>query len=188
VAVPDPGRLFAFNPAAAPQAGGREGEAMGEQEQVRLTLPDGAEKVFAAGVTPLEVAGAIGARLARDAVAGELDGEIVDLRAPIPRSGAFRVLTARDPRAGEVIRHSAEHVLADAVERLFPGTIIDAGRQDHAEKFQYDFRFPRGFTPEDLEKIETEMARIVAEDRPFERQVVSREQAREIFRGRGEEI
>jgi len=87
-----------------------------------------------------------------------------------------------------VIRHSAEHVLADAVERLFPGTIIDAGRQDHAEKFQYDFRFPRGFTPEDLEKIETEMARIVAEDRPFERQVVSREQAREIFRGRGEEI
>ena len=161
---------------------------MGEQEQVRLTLPDGAEKVFAAGVTPLEVAGAIGARLARDAVAGELDGEIVDLRAPIPRSGAFRVVTARDPRAGEVIRHSAEHVLADAVERLFPGTIIDAGRQDHAEKFQYDFRFPRGFTPEDLEKIETEMARIVAEDRPFERQVVSREQAREIFRGRGEEI
>ena len=161
---------------------------MGEQEQVRLTLPDGAEKVFAAGVTPLEVAGAIGARLARDAVAGELDGEIVDLRAPIGRSGAFRVVTARDSRAGEVIRHSAEHVLADAVERLFPGTIIDAGRQDHAEKFQYDFRFPRGFTPEDLEKIETEMARIVAEDRPFERQVVSREQAREIFRGRGEEI
>jgi threonyl-tRNA synthetase len=161
---------------------------MGEQGQIRLTLPDGAEKAFAAGVTPLEVARSIGARLARDAVAGELDGEIVDLRAPIGRSGPFRILTARDPGAGEVIRHSAEHVLADAVERLFPGTIIDAGRQDHAEKFQYDFRFPRGFTPEDLEKIAAEMARIVAEDRPFERQVVSREQARELFRARGEEI
>jgi threonyl-tRNA synthetase len=161
---------------------------MGEQEQIRLTLPDGAEKAFAAGVTPLEVARSIGARLARDAVAGELDGAIVDLRAPIPCSGPFRILTVRDPRAGEVIRHSAEHVLADAVERLFPGTIIDAGRQDHSEKFQYDFRFPRGFTPEDLEKIEAEMARIVAEDRPFERQVVSREQAREIFRARGEAI
>jgi len=161
---------------------------MGEQEQIKLTLPDGAEKAFAAGVTPLEVARSIGARLARDAVAGELDGSIVDLRAPIPRSGPFRILTTRDPRAGEVIRHSAEHVLADAVERLFPGTIIDAGRQDHSEKFQYDFRFPRGFTPEDLEKIEAEMVRIVAEDRPFERQVVSREQAREIFRARGEEI
>ena len=161
---------------------------MGEQEQIRLTLPDGSEKDFAAGVMPLEVARSIGARLARDAVAGELEGEIVDLRAPIHRSGPFRILTVRDPRAGEVIRHSAEHVMADAVEHLFPGTIIDAGRQDHSEKFQYDFRFPRGFTPEDLEKIAAEMARIVAEDRPFERQVVSREQAREIFRARGEEI
>jgi threonyl-tRNA synthetase len=161
---------------------------MGEQEQIRLTLPDGAERAFAAGVTPLEVARSVGARLARDAVAGELDGSIVDLRAPIPRSGPFRILTTRDPRAGEVIRHSAEHVLADAVERLFPGTIIDAGRQDHSEKFQYDFRFPRGFTPEDLEKIAAEMARIVAEDRPFEREVVGRERARELFRARGEEI
>ena len=68
------------------------------------------------------------------------------------------MLTPRDPEAGPVIRHSAEHVLADAVERLFPGTIIDAGRQDHAEKFQYDFRFPRGFTPEDLERIEAEIS------------------------------
>ncbi len=66
-------------------------------------------------------------------------------------------MTTRDPEAGEVIRHSAEHVLADAVKRLWPGTPIDAGRQDHSEKFQYDFRFPRGFTPEDFERIEAEM-------------------------------
>jgi threonyl-tRNA synthetase len=151
-------------------------------------LPDGSAKEFPALSTPLEVARAIGDRLASAAVAGMLDGAIVDLRAPLARSGQFRVLTPKDPEAGVVIRHSAEHVLADAVERIFPGTIIDAGRQDHAEKFQYDFRFPRGFTPEDLEKIEQEMARIVTEARPFERRVVTRAQAAEIFRSRNEEI
>ena len=157
-------------------------------EQIVLHLPDGSERTVAAGTTPLEVARTIGPRLAAAAVAGVLDGELVDLRAPIPRSGAFRLLTAKDKEAGVVIRHSAEHVLADAVERLFPGTIIDAGRQDHAEKFQYDFRFPRTFTPEDLERIEAEMARIVAEGRPFERREVSRDEAAEVFRARGEEI
>ncbi|MBI4916009.1 MAG: threonine--tRNA ligase [Acidobacteria bacterium] len=158
------------------------------EQHITLTLPDGSRRELPAGTTPLEVAGAIGERLARAAVAGMLDGVIVDLRAPLERSGAFRVLTARDAEAGVVIRHSAEHVLADAVERLFPGTIIDAGRQDHAEKFQYDFRFPRGFTPEDLERIEQEMARIVKEGRPFERTAVTREQAAEVFKARGEEI
>jgi threonyl-tRNA synthetase len=157
-------------------------------EQIGLRLPDGSERTVAAGTTPLEVARAIGPRLAAAAVAGELDGAIVDLRAPLPRSGAFRVLTAKDKEAGAVIRHSAEHVLADAVERLFPGTIIDAGRQDHAEKFQYDFRFPRTFTPEDLEQIEAEMARIVKEARVFERTEVSRDEAAEVFKARGEEI
>jgi threonyl-tRNA synthetase len=157
-------------------------------EKITLTLPDGSAREFPAGATPLEVARTIGERLAKAAVAGEIDGAIVDLRAPIRRSGKFRVLTPRDPEAGVVIRHSAEHVLADAVERLFPGTIIDAGRQDHAEKFQYDFRFPRGFTPEDLEKIEQEMARIVKEARPFERKVVTRTQAAAIFKNRKEEI
>ncbi len=157
-------------------------------EQIVLRLPDGSERTFPVGVTPLEVARTIGQRLAAAAVAGELDGEIVDLRAPILRAGAFRVLTAKDKDAGAVIRHSAEHVLADAVERLYPGTIIDAGRQDHSEKFQYDFRFPRTFTPEDLEKIEVEMARIVKEGRTFERREVSREEAAEIFSSRGEAI
>ena len=155
---------------------------------IKLTLPDGSAREFPAGVTPFEVARSVGERLAAAAVAGELDGEIVDLRAPIARSGKFRVLTPRDPEAGVVIRHSAEHVLADAVERLFPGTIIDAGRQDHSEKFQYDFRIDHAFTPEDLEKIEGEMARIVKEGKPFERQAVSRKEAEEIFRKRKEEI
>ncbi|HVN76996.1 MAG TPA: threonine--tRNA ligase [Thermoanaerobaculaceae bacterium] len=157
-------------------------------EKITLTLPDGSSREYPAGATPLEVARTVGERLAKAAVAGELDGAIVDLRAPIRRSGKFRVLTPKDPEAGAVIRHSAEHVLADAVERLFPGTIIDAGRQDHSEKFQYDFRFPRGFTSEDLERIEQEMGRIVKEARPFERKVVTRAQAAEIFKNRKEEI
>ncbi len=156
--------------------------------EINLTLPDGSQRRFPAGVTPLEVARTVGERLAQAAVAGELDGSLVDLRAPLTRSGRFRILTVQDPEAGPVIRHSAEHVMADAVERLFPGTIIDAGRQDHSEKFQYDFRFPRGFTPEDLERIEAEMARIVAAGQEFTREVVSREQARELFRARGEEL
>ncbi|MFH1176211.1 MAG: TGS domain-containing protein, partial [Acidobacteriota bacterium] len=157
-------------------------------EQIVLTLPDGSERACAVGVTPLEVARTIGRRLAEAALAAELDGEIVDLRAPLLRSGKLRLLTAADPAAGAVVRHSAEHVLADAVERLFPGTIIDAGRQDHSEKLQYDFRFPRGFAPEDLARIEAEMARIVAAGEPFTREVVARERAREVFAARGEEI
>jgi threonyl-tRNA synthetase len=158
------------------------------KSNIQLTLPDGSVKEFAARATPLEVARSVGERLAAAAVAGALDGEVVDLRAPIARSGKFRVLTPRDPEAGVVIRHSAEHVLADAVERLFPGTIIDAGRQDHSEKFQYDFRIDHAFTAEELERIEQEMARIVKEGRPFERQVVSRAEAVEVFRKRKEEI
>ncbi len=156
--------------------------------ELQLELPGGIRRTFPADSTPLDVAKALGERLAAAAVAGVLEGRILDLREPIPHSGAFRILTPEDPEAGEVIRHSAEHVLADAVERLFPGTIIDAGRQDHSEKFQYDFRFPRGFTSEDLERIEAEMARIIAAGYPFTREVVTREQAASIFRARGEEI
>lgn len=155
---------------------------------VTLTFPTGDERRVPVGTTPLELARELLGEQAQDVVAGLLDGHIVDLRAPLRRSGSFRFLTVRDPQAGEVIRHSAEHVLADAVERLFPGTIIDAGRQDHSEKFQYDFRHPRPFTPEDLARIEEEMARIIAQDLPFTRQVVGREEAAELFRKRGEEL
>ena len=90
-------------------------------------------------------------------------------------------MTAKDPAGAEVIRHSAEHVMADAVKRLFRGAQIDVGRSDHSEKFQYDFLVERPFTPEDLERIEKEMGTIVAEKATFVREVMSREQAREFF-------
>ena len=159
---------------------------MDSEEVIHLTLPDGSQRAVRRGATPLEVAAGIGRRLAADAVGAELDGEKVDLRAPLDRGGAFRVFTAKSPEAGEFIRHSAEHVLADAVKRLWPETEIDVGRKDHAEKFQYDFRFPRPFTPEDLERIEATMREIVAEGAELQRIEVSRADAERTFREMGE--
>ncbi|HNZ96203.1 MAG: threonine--tRNA ligase [Acidobacteria bacterium] len=153
--------------------------------QIHLTLPDGSSREVPQGTTPLAVATAIGPRLAAAAVGAELDGETVDLRTPLTRGGALRIVTAGTPEAGPFVRHSAEHLLADAVRRLWPEAEYDAGRQDHSEKYQYDFRFPRPFTPEDLERIEAEMRRIIAEDAPFERIEVSREEAARIFREMG---
>ena len=155
-------------------------------EVLTLRLPDGAERAVAPGTTPLEVAQAIGPRLAKDAVGALLDGEPVDLRAPLERSGDFRILTAKNAEAGSFVRHSAEHVLADAVKRLWPEAQYDVGRKDHSEKFQYDFRFPRAFTPEDLERIEEEMRRILAEDATFERIEITRPEAERLFREMGE--
>jgi threonyl-tRNA synthetase len=153
--------------------------------EIVLTLPDGSQRRLPAGTRPLEVAAAIGPRLAKDAVGAELDGAPVDLRLPLDRGGRFRIFTSKSPEAGEFVRHSAEHLLADAVCRLFPEAEYDAGRQDHSEKFQYDFRFPRAFTAEDLEAIEAKMKEIAAEDAPFERVEVSRAEAERIFREMG---
>jgi len=130
----------------------------------------------------------IGPGLAQAAIGAVLDGAFVDLRQPIRAGGSFRILTSRDPESGDFVRHSAEHVLADAVKRLWPEVEIDAGRQDHSEKFQYDFRFPRAFTPEDLEKIEKKMKEILKEKAKFERVEVSREEAADLFREMGETI
>jgi len=153
--------------------------------EIVLTLPDGSERRVPAGTTALAVAAGIGPRLAQDAVGAELDGAPIDLRLPLERGGNFRIFTVKSPEAGDFVRHSAEHLLADAVRRLWPESEYDAGRQDHSEKFQYDFRFPRAFTAEDLEAIEAKMKEIAAEDAPFERVEVSREEAERIFREMG---
>jgi threonyl-tRNA synthetase len=155
-------------------------------EAIRLTLPDGSVREVPPGTTPLGVAATIGPRLAKDAIGAELDGRKVDLRLPLVAGGAFRIFTAKSPEAGEFIRHSAEHVLADAVKRLWPEAQIDVGRKDHSEKFQYDFRFPRAFTPEDLTAIEAKMREIVKEEGGFERVEVSREEAGKLFAEMGE--
>ena len=158
------------------------------EQQVELTLPDGSVRAVAPGTTPLEVARSIGPGLAKAAVGAELDGRTVDLRQPLREGGAFRLFTLRDPEAGELVRHSAEHVLADAVKRLWPEVEIDVGRKDHSEKFQYDFRFSRAFTPEDLEAIEAKMREILAEGAELERIEVSREEAAKRFAAMGETL
>src|SRR4029079_1741075 len=98
-------------------------------EAINLTLPDGSVRTVPAGTTPLEVAASIGPRLAKDAVGAELDGRKVDLRHPRRASVPLRVSTAKSREAGEFTRHSAEHVLADAVKRLWPEVEIDVGRK-----------------------------------------------------------
>jgi threonyl-tRNA synthetase len=155
---------------------------------VEVGLPDGRTLTVPSGATVLEVAALIGRGLAKAALAGRIEGKLVDLRTRVTRNIALQIVTDRDPQAGEVIRHSAEHVMADAVKRLFPDAQVDAGRADHTEKFQYDFKTARPFTPDDLARIESEMTRILAEGAEFSREVVTREQARAYFAGLGEEL
>ncbi len=155
---------------------------------VRVRLPDERIVEVPAGTRVLDVAARIGKGLARAALAGRVDGRLVDLRTPLDEDVALEIVTDRDPVAGEVLRHSAEHVMADAVKRLFPDVQIDVGRTDHSEKFQYDFLVERPFAPEDLERIEAEMLRILAEDATFEREVVGRADAVALFEGMGEKL
>jgi len=156
--------------------------------EIQVGLPDGRTLTVPAGSTVLEVAERIGKGLARAAYAGRVDGKLLDLRQPLTADVSLQIVTDRDPAAGEVIRHSAEHVMADAVKRLFPGAQVDVGRTDHAEKFQYDFQVERAFTPEDLERIEAEMRRIIAEQPAFTREVVSRDEAKRLFASLGETL
>jgi len=156
--------------------------------EISVRLPDGKTLAVPPGTTILAVAERIGPGLARAALAGRVDGRLVDLRLPLERDCAIEIVTARDPQGGEVIRHSAEHVMADAVKRLFPRAQIDVGRSDHSEKFQYDFLVERPFTPQDLERIEDEMRRILAEASAFGREVVDRAEAKARFAAMGEHL
>ena len=156
--------------------------------KLSVTLPDGKTLDFDSGATVLDVAEKIGPGLAKAALAGRIDGRLVDLRHPLSEDTALEIVTTRDAAGGEVIRHSAEHVMADAVKRLFPSAQVDAGRSDHSEKFQYDFLIDEPFTPEDIERIEKEMNSILSEGAHFEREVLSRDEAATLFRSKGEDL
>ena len=156
--------------------------------QIKITLPDGHTLSFDSGVQVLEVAQKIGPGLAKAALAGRIDGKVVDLRLRLSEDTTLEIVTTRDADGGDVIRHSAEHVMADAVKRLFPAAQVDAGRRDHSEKFQYDFLVEAPFTPEDLERIEKEMNSILSQAADFEVEVVTREEAATLFRSKGEDL
>ncbi|MFH1023353.1 MAG: threonine--tRNA ligase [Planctomycetota bacterium] len=150
-----------------------------------MTLPDGSKKEFPAGVTVREVAESIGKRLARDAIAATVNGELTDLHRPLDADASVVILTAKNPEVLGVIRHSAAHVMADAVTRLFPKVNLAIGPAiEHG--FYYDFDLPTSLSDDDLAKIEAVMAEIVKADIPFVREEVSREDALRQFEAAGQ--
>lgn len=154
--------------------------AAGQDGSLSLRLPNGDVREVPAGTLPYDVVAGIGERLLRDAIAVQVDGQVTDLMTPLRASGDFRVLTARDAAALDVLRHSGAHVLATAVRRLRPDAKIGFGPAIE-DGFYYDFEVERPFTPEDLEAFEAEMRRVVGEKLPFVREELSKEQARERF-------
>ena len=147
---------------------------------LKLRLPDGAIREVPEGTLPREVVGSIGARLLKDAIAVSVDGEIQDLITPLRKGGDFRVLTAKDQAALDVLRHSGAHVLATAVRRLRPDAKIGFGPAIE-DGFYYDFEVEEPFTPQDLETFEAEMRKVAAEKLPFVREEVSQKEATKRF-------
>lgn len=152
---------------------------------ISLTFPDGSKRQVNPGTTGREVAQSISKSLAKKAVAMMLDGRLKDLDEPIRSDASIRILTREDPEALELIRHDAAHVMAEAVQELFPGTQVTIGPVIE-NGFYYDFAREQPFTPEDLPKIEAKMREIIARDRPFTCEVVDREEVKRVFRAKGE--
>ena len=152
---------------------------------VQITLPDGSLREFPGPVTVAEVAASIGAGLAKAALGGKVDGQLVDTSYSIDANAKLAIITAKDPEGLELIRHSSAHLLAYAVKSLFPdaqvtiGPVIDNG-------FYYDFSYSRPFTPEDLSAIERQMVSLAAKDEPVVRRVLPRDEAVAYFKGLGE--
>ncbi|MFA7504617.1 MAG: threonine--tRNA ligase [Burkholderiaceae bacterium] len=153
---------------------------------IEISLPDGSVREFEGPVTVAEVAASIGAGLAKAALAGRVDGELVDTSHRIDKDASLEVVTARDPDGLEVLRHSTAHLLAYAVKELFPGAQVTIGPViDNG--FYYDFAHDRPFTPEDLVAIEKRMAELAAKDETVVREVWNRDEAVAFFRSIGEE-
>jgi threonyl-tRNA synthetase len=152
---------------------------------VRITLPDGSERRLPRGVTGTELAAAIGPGLAKAAAVMEVNGELWDLERELPDGARVRFIRYEDEAALPVIRHDCAHVMAEAVQDLYPGTQVTIGPPIE-DGFYYDFARNEPFSPEDLERIEARMAEIIEADKTFRREVVSRDEARRRFEALGE--
>lgn len=152
---------------------------------ISLTFPDGSVRPFDASTTGAGLAESISNSLAKKSVAYALDGELRDLAEPIGRSGAVEIVTRDNPRALELIRHDAAHVLAEAVQELWPDTQVTIGPVIE-NGFYYDFARDMPFTPDDFPAIEKKMREIIQRNQPFTRQVWSRDEARKVFADKGE--
>lgn len=151
----------------------------------QITLPDGSSRQFDQAVSVHDVAADIGAGLAKAALAGKVDGELVDTAFLIEQDAEVAIITAKNEEALELIRHDAAHVMAQAVQELFPGTQVTIGPAIE-DGFYYDFAREEPFTPDDLLTIETRMQEIVARDLPIQREVLEREEAKRTFADIGE--
>ncbi|MEO1397306.1 MAG: threonine--tRNA ligase [Pseudomonadota bacterium] len=152
---------------------------------IDLEFPDGSIRSFEGGTTGLAIAEGISKSLSKKAVACTLNGDLIDLAEPIQSSGKIELVTSGDDRALELIRHDCAHVLAEAVQEIWPDTKVSIGPVIQ-NGFYYDFDREEPFTPEDLERIEKKMREIIQRNAPFTKKVVSRETARDFFAARGE--
>src|SRR5689334_326983 len=156
-------------------------------EKITLTFPDGARREFPKNTTGLEIAQGISPSLAKRTVAMALDGELADLNDPIEADAKIELINREDGRALELIRHDCAHVLAEAVQSLWPGTQVTIGPVIE-NGFYYDFFRNEPFTPEDFAAIEKKMREIIARDKPFTKQVWDRDRAKQVFRDKGEDF
>ena len=147
---------------------------------MNVILPDGSNKEVQEGATIADVAASIGAGLAKAALAGKIEGELVDLSAPVSDGAHVEIVTDKSPEALGILRHSCAHIMAEAVQLLYPGVQIAFGPET-ADGFFYDFGLDTSISSDDFEKIEAKMAEIIAADAPFVRKVVSREEAKAVF-------
>ncbi|MHC1481089.1 threonine--tRNA ligase [Frateuria aurantia] len=152
---------------------------------IEITLPDGSKRPFDHAVTVQDVAASIGAGLAKATLAGKVDGQLVDASYVMDHDASLAIITDKSPEALEILRHSTAHLLAQAVQRLYPGAQVTIGPVIE-NGFYYDFAYERPFTPEDLDKIQVEMEAIVKQALPVTRSVKSRDEAVAFFRGLGE--
>src|SRR6516225_5609180 len=167
---------------SAGAAAGRPVASMNMPDEITVTLPDGSTKTVAAGTTGLDLAASIGRRLAKDAVAIKVDGDLVDLTRPLPADADVEIVTGASETGRHVLRHSTAHVMAQAVTQLFPGAKYSIGPAIE-DGFYYDFDLPGGqtFHEDDLGAIEARMREIVAADQPFVRSELSADDALELF-------
>jgi threonyl-tRNA synthetase len=154
---------------------------------ISVTLPDGSSRRMPAGSTPGDVAAAISPRLAKAALAAYVDDRLVDLTAPLTADARVRIVTADNPDALHLVRHSTAHLLAAAVTNLFPGAQCGIGPATD-EGFFYDFVVERPFVPEDIQAIEKKMKELASQDLPYERQMWPREEATRFFSQKGEPL
>ena len=155
------------------------------QQKIAVTFPDGAKREYPKDTTGLEIAKGISPSLAKRTVAMALDGVVADLNDPISQDAKIELINRDDPRALELIRHDCAHVLAEAVQSLWPGTQVTIGPVIE-NGFYYDFFRNEPFTPEDFAAIEKKMREIIARDKPFTKEVWDREKTKQVFRDKGE--